>query len=214
MSNSTRQVVFTEALSLVRAARVKGFQLMVGCMVGTSLAMAPACFLTQDAEFVDLDAPLLLAKDRQPGLRYDGSTVYPPRPALWARLCPCDKVCSATGLLFGKKTLLFWSDSKQPAVICAGISIVWACGCAINTTSHSDLCKVQFGLDSGSGTNILCSAARTCPAVRLLRRFLPNLGRGQPRPNFFAQPFVLWCSTQSLGSTVAGSRSEVFASSA
>ncbi len=73
----------TEALSLVRAARVKGFQLMVGCMVGTSLAMAPACFLAQDAQFVDLDAPLLLAKDRQPGLRYDGSTVYPPKPALW-----------------------------------------------------------------------------------------------------------------------------------
>jgi L-alanine-DL-glutamate epimerase-like enolase superfamily enzyme len=73
----------TEALSLVRAARAKGFRLMVGCMVGTSLAMAPACFLAQDAEFVDLDAPLLLAKDRQPGLRYDGSTVYPPKPALW-----------------------------------------------------------------------------------------------------------------------------------
>ena len=73
----------TEALRLVRAARAKGFRLMVGCMVGTSLAMAPACFLAQDAEFVDLDAPLLLAKDRQPGLRYDGSTVYPPKPALW-----------------------------------------------------------------------------------------------------------------------------------
>ena len=73
----------TEALALVRAARAKGFRLMVGCMVGTSLAMAPACFLAQDAEFVDLDAPLLLARDRQPGLRYDGSTVYPPKPALW-----------------------------------------------------------------------------------------------------------------------------------
>ena len=73
----------TEALSLARGARAKGFQLMVGCMVGTSLAMAPACFLAEDAQFVDLDAPLLLAKDRQPGLRYDGSTVYPPKPALW-----------------------------------------------------------------------------------------------------------------------------------
>jgi len=73
----------TEALSLVRAARARGFRLMVGCMVGTSLAMAPACFLAQDSEFVDLDAPLLLAKDRQPGLRYDGSTLYPPKPALW-----------------------------------------------------------------------------------------------------------------------------------
>jgi L-Ala-D/L-Glu epimerase / N-acetyl-D-glutamate racemase len=73
----------TEALLLVQAARARGFRLMVGCMVGTSLAMAPACFLAQDAEFVDLDAPLLLASDRQPGLRYDGSTVYPPKPALW-----------------------------------------------------------------------------------------------------------------------------------
>jgi len=73
----------TEALSLVRAARARGFRLMVGCMVGTSLAMAPACFLAQDSEFVDLDGPLLLAKDRQPGLRYDGSTLYPPKPALW-----------------------------------------------------------------------------------------------------------------------------------
>ena len=73
----------TEALALVRAARAKGFRVMVGCMVGTSLAMAPACFVAEGAEFVDLDAPLLLAKDRQPGLRYDGSTVYPPKPALW-----------------------------------------------------------------------------------------------------------------------------------
>ncbi|HKF73985.1 MAG TPA: N-acetyl-D-Glu racemase DgcA [Stellaceae bacterium] len=73
----------TEALALVRAARARGFRLMVGCMVGTSLAMAPACLVAEGAEFVDLDAPLLLAKDRQPGLRYDGSTVYPPAPALW-----------------------------------------------------------------------------------------------------------------------------------
>ena len=73
----------TEALALVKAARAKGFRLMVGCMVGTSLGMAPACFVAQSAEFVDLDAPLLLAKDRQPGLRYDGSTVYPPDPTLW-----------------------------------------------------------------------------------------------------------------------------------
>jgi L-alanine-DL-glutamate epimerase-like enolase superfamily enzyme len=73
----------TEALALIRAARARGFRLMVGCMVGTSLAMAPACLVAEGAEFVDLDAPLLLAKDRQPGLRYDGSTVYPPEPTLW-----------------------------------------------------------------------------------------------------------------------------------
>jgi L-alanine-DL-glutamate epimerase-like enolase superfamily enzyme len=56
---------------------------MVGCMIGTSLAMAPAMLIAQRAEIVDLDAPLLLAADRVPGLRYDGSTVYPPEPALW-----------------------------------------------------------------------------------------------------------------------------------
>jgi L-alanine-DL-glutamate epimerase-like enolase superfamily enzyme len=56
---------------------------MVGCMVGSSLAMAPAMLLAQNAEFVDLDAPLLLARDRQPGLRYEGSVVYPPKPNLW-----------------------------------------------------------------------------------------------------------------------------------
>jgi len=73
----------TEALALASAARARGFRIMVGCMVGTSLAMAPAVFLAQDAEFVDLDAPLLLARDRQPGLRYDGSVVFPPKSTLW-----------------------------------------------------------------------------------------------------------------------------------
>ncbi len=73
----------TEALALAAAARQHGFRLMVGCMVGTSLALAPAMLLAQGAEFIDLDAPLLLAHDRQPGLRYDGSVVFPPKPALW-----------------------------------------------------------------------------------------------------------------------------------
>jgi L-Ala-D/L-Glu epimerase / N-acetyl-D-glutamate racemase len=73
----------TEALALLAAAEARGFKIMVGCMVGTSLAMAPALLVAQRAQFVDLDAPLLLAADRVPGLRYDGSTVYPPEPALW-----------------------------------------------------------------------------------------------------------------------------------
>jgi L-alanine-DL-glutamate epimerase-like enolase superfamily enzyme len=73
----------TEALVLLNAARDGGFKIMVGCMVGSSLAMAPAMLLAQGAEFVDLDAPLLLARDRQPGLRYEGSVVYPPKPNLW-----------------------------------------------------------------------------------------------------------------------------------
>ncbi|HEX2151801.1 MAG TPA: N-acetyl-D-Glu racemase DgcA, partial [Stellaceae bacterium] len=73
----------TEALALAAAARERGFTIMVGCMIGTSLAMAPAMLIATQAEIVDLDAPLLLAADRVPGLRYDGSTVYPPEPVLW-----------------------------------------------------------------------------------------------------------------------------------
>ena len=73
----------TEAVRLRDAARRHGFQVMVGCMVGTSLAMAPAVLLAQGAEFVDLDGPLLLARDRTPALRYDGSLVLPPDPELW-----------------------------------------------------------------------------------------------------------------------------------
>jgi L-alanine-DL-glutamate epimerase-like enolase superfamily enzyme len=73
----------TEALALVEAAEARGLSLMVGCMVGTSLAMAPALVLAPRARFVDLDGPLLLAKDREPGLAYEGSVVHPPAPALW-----------------------------------------------------------------------------------------------------------------------------------
>ncbi len=73
----------SEALAMADAAQALGFEIMVGCMVGTSLSMAPAMLLTPQARFVDLDGPLLLAKDREHGLRYEGSTVYPPDPALW-----------------------------------------------------------------------------------------------------------------------------------
>jgi L-alanine-DL-glutamate epimerase-like enolase superfamily enzyme len=73
----------TEALRLAAAARERGFKIMVGCMVGTSLGMAPAVLVAQQAQIVDLDGPLLLASDRVPGLRYDGSTLHPPEPALW-----------------------------------------------------------------------------------------------------------------------------------
>lgn len=73
----------TEALHLHAKARGLGFGVMVGCMVGTSLAMAPAVLLAQDADFVDLDGPLLLARDREPGLVYDGALVSPPITALW-----------------------------------------------------------------------------------------------------------------------------------
>lgn len=73
----------TEAIELARAARAAGLDIMVGCMVGTSLAMAPALLLTPLARFVDLDGPLLLAADRTPALRYEGSVVYPPEPELW-----------------------------------------------------------------------------------------------------------------------------------
>jgi L-alanine-DL-glutamate epimerase-like enolase superfamily enzyme len=73
----------TEATALVKAAKQRGMRVMIGCMVGTSLAMAPALILAAEADFVDLDGPLLLARDRQPGLRYEGSTVFPPKPNLW-----------------------------------------------------------------------------------------------------------------------------------
>jgi L-alanine-DL-glutamate epimerase-like enolase superfamily enzyme len=73
----------TEALAMKHEAQRLGFRTMVGCMVGTSLAMAPAVLLAQDADFVDLDGPLLLARDREPGLRYEASLVFPPTAALW-----------------------------------------------------------------------------------------------------------------------------------
>jgi len=73
----------TGALHLARAARDAGFGIMVGCMVGTSLAMAPATLLTGFADVVDLDGPLWLARDRNPGLRFEGGTVFPPDAALW-----------------------------------------------------------------------------------------------------------------------------------
>ncbi|HYD67019.1 N-acetyl-D-Glu racemase DgcA [Azospirillum sp.] len=73
----------TEALAVKAAAEAAGFGLMVGCMVATSLAMAPAVLLAQGVSFVDLDGPLLLAEDRVPGLRYDGALVHPPEPDLW-----------------------------------------------------------------------------------------------------------------------------------
>ena len=73
----------TEALALREAARSAGFQGMVGCMVGTSLAMAPAVLLGQGAEVVDLDGPLLLAEDRAQPLHYDSRGVHPPDSALW-----------------------------------------------------------------------------------------------------------------------------------
>jgi L-alanine-DL-glutamate epimerase-like enolase superfamily enzyme len=73
----------TEALTMADAAHVQGLQIMVGCMVATSLAMAPAMLLAPLARYVDLDGPLLLARDRDGGLRYDGSMIYPPEAALW-----------------------------------------------------------------------------------------------------------------------------------
>jgi len=73
----------TEALALAMEAERRGLVVMVGCMVATSLAMAPAMLVAQRARIVDLDGPLLLAKDRPHGLRFEGSVAYPPEPALW-----------------------------------------------------------------------------------------------------------------------------------
>lgn len=73
----------TEALALHAAAREHGLEIMTGCMVATSLAMAPALIIAQGAEVVDLDGPLLLARDREPGLVYLGSMIEPPPAELW-----------------------------------------------------------------------------------------------------------------------------------
>jgi L-alanine-DL-glutamate epimerase-like enolase superfamily enzyme len=73
----------TEALALAAEAKAMGLDLMIGCMVATSLAMAPAMILAQGAEVADLDGPLLLTRDREPGLAIIGSLIEPPSPELW-----------------------------------------------------------------------------------------------------------------------------------
>ena len=65
------------------AARDAGLKVMVGCMIGTSLAMAPAALVAQGADWTDLDAPLLLAKDRDGGLTYDGARLLPAEATMW-----------------------------------------------------------------------------------------------------------------------------------
>ncbi|AQZ49465.1 N-acetyl-D-Glu racemase DgcA [Martelella mediterranea] len=73
----------TEALLLKQEAEAMGFQIMTGCMLGTSLAMAPAMLVAEGAAFVDLDGPLLLAQDRANAIRFDGSVMHPAEPVLW-----------------------------------------------------------------------------------------------------------------------------------
>ena len=73
----------TQAWAMRAEAKRLGLGIMVGCMVGSSLSMAPALMVAQDADFVDLDGPLLLSRDRAPGLVYEGSSVWPPDAALW-----------------------------------------------------------------------------------------------------------------------------------
>jgi L-Ala-D/L-Glu epimerase len=73
----------TEALALRKEARSLGFRIMAGCMVGSSLAMAPAVIVAQEADITDLDGPLLLAEDRPWGLQFNGEGVHPPAAELW-----------------------------------------------------------------------------------------------------------------------------------
>jgi L-alanine-DL-glutamate epimerase-like enolase superfamily enzyme len=73
----------TEALALKADAEAKGLKIMVGCMMATSLAMAPAMLVAQGAAVVDLDPPLLLAKDREPALHYDTAGAHPAPTDLW-----------------------------------------------------------------------------------------------------------------------------------
>jgi L-Ala-D/L-Glu epimerase len=65
------------------AARAMDFKIMVGCMLATSLAMAPAFLIAQKADIVDLDGPLLLKQDREHGFHFEGSTMHPPKAELW-----------------------------------------------------------------------------------------------------------------------------------
>lgn len=73
----------TEALALRQQARAEGYDIMVGCMVGSSLAMAPAVLVAQKATITDLDGPLLLAKDREAPLKFDEDGIHPPTIELW-----------------------------------------------------------------------------------------------------------------------------------
>ncbi|WP_174802002.1 N-acetyl-D-Glu racemase DgcA [Martelella limonii] len=73
----------TEALLLKQEALAMGFQIMTGCMLGTSLSMAPAMLVAEGAAFVDLDGPLLLAEDRINAITFDGSVMHPADPLLW-----------------------------------------------------------------------------------------------------------------------------------
>ncbi len=73
----------TEALALKRAAETLGFRIMIGSMVATSLAVAPAMLLAQGAEWTDLDGPLLLARDRVPGIAINSGIMSPPQAELW-----------------------------------------------------------------------------------------------------------------------------------
>ena len=78
----------TPALALARKAREQGLRIMVGCMLASSLAMAPAFLLSPLADWIDLDGPLLLAEDFAPPIRFDGALMHPPPPALWGGPAP------------------------------------------------------------------------------------------------------------------------------
>jgi L-alanine-DL-glutamate epimerase-like enolase superfamily enzyme len=73
----------TEALALAAEAKRRGIRIMAGGVIGTSLGVAPALLVAQQASIVDLDGPTFLASDRVPGLRYDGGTIHPPDPNFW-----------------------------------------------------------------------------------------------------------------------------------
>ena len=83
ISSWTKQGGLTEALKMQQTAKEANLKIMVGCMVATSLAMAPATILAQDADFVDLDGPLLLKHDRDYGIQFKGSQMLPISSKLW-----------------------------------------------------------------------------------------------------------------------------------
>jgi L-Ala-D/L-Glu epimerase len=73
----------TEALACARFAQKTNLKLMIGCMIGSSLSMAPGTLIAQLCDYVDLDGPLLQAEDCSPPIHYEAGQIYPPNPLLW-----------------------------------------------------------------------------------------------------------------------------------
>jgi L-alanine-DL-glutamate epimerase-like enolase superfamily enzyme len=130
----------TEALLSIAEARRAGLRIMVGCMLGTSLAMAPALLLASQAEHVDLDGPLMLGRDRAGGLRYVGSTVQAGESGFWgwtscsstslSRICCFSAMCR-TSSRRRRRSESATGAATTASVSCASRRVAWISGCPI-----------------------------------------------------------------------------------